>query len=142
MNINRIFDEYDSEDYLCYRTKPIAQLICSACHNPHEYTCAYEAGGAGDIGYYCCAVCHSMDEPYEEEQMKSIYGTIECSAWSADLDYATYCEMSKKVNPEMSLISESTYKMLCAAFENDFQEWSDKELGQMYVLDALDNPEN
>lgn len=65
-NVYRVFDELSSEDYLCNRTRPLPQLICSACHNPYEYACAYEAGVAGDIGYYCCAICHSVAEPYEE----------------------------------------------------------------------------
>ena len=66
MNIFAQYDKLSSEDYLCNKTKPLAQLICSACLNPYESICAYDAGVAGDIGYYCCQVCLSMDEPFEE----------------------------------------------------------------------------
>ena len=32
-NINRIFDEYSGEDYLCYRLKPIpgGDYVCTLC---------------------------------------------------------------------------------------------------------------
>lgn len=66
MNIYKIFDDLNQEDYLCYRLKPRGMMICSSCHEPHEWMCASEYGN-GEIGYSVCSKCGSFDEPCEEE---------------------------------------------------------------------------
>lgn len=65
-NIQRIFDELSSEDYLCHKLRPVGEMICSNCYEVHEWMCAWEYGN-GEIGYSACSKCGSFEEPYEED---------------------------------------------------------------------------
>lgn len=60
MNVNRIFDEYSSEDYLCNKTKPRGELLCLDCHR------AYLTEWDDLHNCECCTYCGSMNDPYEE----------------------------------------------------------------------------
>lgn len=66
-NINRIFDEYSQEDYLCHKLRPRGQLLCGYCDEVYEpYT--YETEEAGDFPTMTvCKHCGEVSFPYEED---------------------------------------------------------------------------
>lgn len=64
MNINRIFDDLNQEDYLCYRLKPRGMLRCGHCH---EYYESVVDDSDPDNPMVVCKSCYEPCMPYEEE---------------------------------------------------------------------------
>lgn len=62
-NINRIFDEYDSEDYLCYKLKPKGMLRCGYCHDYYESSVD---DSCPENVLVVCKNCGEVSFPYEE----------------------------------------------------------------------------
>lgn len=67
-NVNRIFDQYDSEDYLCFRTKPRGLLLCGYCSQPYEpETHETECVGGEKHMMTVCKSCGEVSFPYYED---------------------------------------------------------------------------
>lgn len=63
MNVNRIFDEYSGEDYLCNKTRPRGLLLCGYCHEPYE-SITY---GLHNNTMTVCSKCCEVSFPYYED---------------------------------------------------------------------------
>lgn len=63
MNVYAKYDQYDSEDYLCYRTKPTGELLCGYCHQPYE-PISY---GLYNETMTVCSKCGEVSFPYYED---------------------------------------------------------------------------
>lgn len=59
MNIDRIFDEYSQEDYLCHKLKPrdIPEYVCAHCN--HDIS-------EDDFGLEICFWCGEYLHPVEK----------------------------------------------------------------------------
>lgn len=68
MNVKRIFDEYNSEDYLCHKLKPRGLTRCGYCHEVWEPTTSHEFdSGDEEDSFVVCKHCGEVSFPYEED---------------------------------------------------------------------------
>ncbi len=65
-NINKIYDQYSSEDYLCYKLKPRGELLCGYCHEPYIPVSSDDFLDVEDC-MTVCRCCGEVCQPYEEE---------------------------------------------------------------------------
>jgi hypothetical protein len=54
--------------------------------------------------------------------MDNIWNSVECHAWSRGFDYQGYLSMIEHIDDECYPVSCTTYRLLCAAFENTLEE--------------------
>lgn len=65
MNVKRIYDQYSSEDYLCFRLKPRGELLCGYCHEPYEAVDGHTFDD-DDCVSNVCKHCGEVSFPYED----------------------------------------------------------------------------
>lgn len=67
-NVNRLFDEYSQEDYLCAKFKPTGELLCGYCNQPYESeTYQSETHDGYEITMTVCKSCGEVSFPYYED---------------------------------------------------------------------------